>query len=241
MALNAEDGGSRRCISVQLPEPCAESSEASRAGFKTIADIAKERIRRAGAKIRGEWKEKNAARETAHAQSEEKKAGDLFSESASLAASSHPPSPISNPFPPDTGFRVFKLAPSNFKRWDGEAAAVSKEALEQQMEASLDHIATGATEESILFEILLKAGSISSPARWRNLSWPGTRFMPSTATRFSSAWRTASTRSSSMPLRKSIRCSSSASTARCKGNDPLKVNTLETFRAAQPEIQFRTV
>lgn len=65
MALNAEDGGSRRCISVQLPEPCDESSEAFKAGFKTIADIAKERIRRAGSKIRAEWEEKHATREDA--------------------------------------------------------------------------------------------------------------------------------------------------------------------------------
>ncbi|PIR50704.1 site-specific DNA-methyltransferase [Candidatus Peregrinibacteria bacterium CG10_big_fil_rev_8_21_14_0_10_49_24] len=51
MALNAEDGGKRQCISVQLPEVCAEDSEAAKAGYKTIADIAKERIRRAGKKI----------------------------------------------------------------------------------------------------------------------------------------------------------------------------------------------
>ncbi|MBU0727457.1 site-specific DNA-methyltransferase, partial [Patescibacteria group bacterium] len=54
MALNAEDGGNRKCISVQLPELCDENSEAYNAGYKTIADIAKERIRRAGKKIREE-------------------------------------------------------------------------------------------------------------------------------------------------------------------------------------------
>jgi len=52
MALNAEDGGNRRFICVQLAEPCEEESEAFKAGFKTIADIGKERIRRAGKKIR---------------------------------------------------------------------------------------------------------------------------------------------------------------------------------------------
>lgn len=51
MALNAEDGGQRRCISVQLPELTDEKSEAHKAGYKTIADIAKERIRRAAKKI----------------------------------------------------------------------------------------------------------------------------------------------------------------------------------------------
>lgn len=52
MELNHEDGGNRKYICVQLPEPCDENSEAGKAGYKTIADIAKERIRRAGAKIR---------------------------------------------------------------------------------------------------------------------------------------------------------------------------------------------
>lgn len=51
MALNAEDGGNRRCISVQLPEPTPAGSAAQEAGFQTIADISRERIRRAGAKI----------------------------------------------------------------------------------------------------------------------------------------------------------------------------------------------
>lgn len=51
MQLNAEDGGSRRFILVQLPEPCAEESEGYKAGYKTIAEVSKERIRRAGKKI----------------------------------------------------------------------------------------------------------------------------------------------------------------------------------------------
>ncbi|WP_273719619.1 MULTISPECIES: site-specific DNA-methyltransferase, partial [Bartonella] len=49
MALNAEDGGNRKFIMVQLPELCDEKSEAYKAGYKTICDIGSERIRRAGA------------------------------------------------------------------------------------------------------------------------------------------------------------------------------------------------
>jgi adenine-specific DNA-methyltransferase len=52
--LNAEDGGNRKFIMVQLPEPCDEKSEAFKAGYKTIAEIGKERIRRAGNKIKEE-------------------------------------------------------------------------------------------------------------------------------------------------------------------------------------------
>ena len=54
MQLNAEDGGNRKFIMVQLPEKCDEKSEAYKAGYKNICKIGKERIRRAGAKIKDE-------------------------------------------------------------------------------------------------------------------------------------------------------------------------------------------
>lgn len=52
--LNAEDGGNRKFIMVQLPEVCAPDSEAAKAGYKNICEIGKERIRRAGEKIKAE-------------------------------------------------------------------------------------------------------------------------------------------------------------------------------------------
>lgn len=55
MQLNAEDGGKRRFIMVQLPEPTPEGSEARKAGYETISQIGMERIRRAGAKLREEY------------------------------------------------------------------------------------------------------------------------------------------------------------------------------------------
>lgn len=58
MDLNAEDGGNRKYIMVQLPEETDEKSEAYKAGYKTICDIGKERIRRAGQKISEENKDK---------------------------------------------------------------------------------------------------------------------------------------------------------------------------------------
>ena len=54
MQLNAEDGGNRKFIMVQLPEVCADDSEAAKAGYKNICEIGKERIRRAGEKIKEE-------------------------------------------------------------------------------------------------------------------------------------------------------------------------------------------
>lgn len=69
MKLNAEDGGHRKFIMVQLPEKCDEKSEAYKAGYKNICEIGKERIRRAGKQILQELKEKN---------------GDLFADGVSL-------------------------------------------------------------------------------------------------------------------------------------------------------------
>ena len=54
MKLNAEDGGHRKFIMVQFPEPCGEKTEAFKAGYKNICEIGKERIRRAGDKIKAD-------------------------------------------------------------------------------------------------------------------------------------------------------------------------------------------
>ncbi len=58
MQLNAEDGGNRKYVCVQLPEATDEKSEAFKAGYKNIAQISRERIRRAGEKIKAENKDK---------------------------------------------------------------------------------------------------------------------------------------------------------------------------------------
>ena len=60
MQLNAEDGGKRKFIMVQLQEECAEGTEAAKAGYKTICEIGKERIRRAGEQINSQFVMRNA-------------------------------------------------------------------------------------------------------------------------------------------------------------------------------------
>ncbi|WP_395145506.1 site-specific DNA-methyltransferase [Moraxella atlantae] len=63
MQLNAEDGGNRQFIMVQIPEPTDPKSEAHKAGYPTIAEISKERIRRAGAKIKADNADKEGINE----------------------------------------------------------------------------------------------------------------------------------------------------------------------------------
>ncbi len=90
MQLNAEDGGKRKFICVQLPEPCDPSSTAYQAGFANICEIGKERIRRAGAQI------------------EAALAGDLTAPNSEKFSQNRGEKL-------DTGFRVFRLDSSNFE------------------------------------------------------------------------------------------------------------------------------
>jgi len=118
-----KDSNNRKFICVQLPEICNENSEAYKAGFKTIADIGKERIRRVI---------KNIEKETDQTLFKNKKM--------------------------DLGFKVFKLDKSNFKIWNAEQSLLDKASLEKQLELHIDHIDYKASQDDILYEILLKAG-----------------------------------------------------------------------------------
>lgn len=93
MKLNAEDGGKRKFIMVQLPELCSEKSTAYKAGYKNICEIGKERIRRAGEKIKTDW-ENDHPNDTLLSSVEK--------------------------FTTDIGFKVFKLDSTNIKPWDSE-------------------------------------------------------------------------------------------------------------------------
>ena len=64
MKLNSRDGGKRKHIQVQLPEPTPENSEARKAGYSTISELSRERIRRAGDKIREDCSEQLSKRDT---------------------------------------------------------------------------------------------------------------------------------------------------------------------------------
>lgn len=133
MFLN-KDGKNRKYICVQMDELCEESSEAYRAGYKTIAEISKERIRRAGAKIR-----KGIEIE------QTKQKGKLsFGEDQTVVM-------------PDLGFKVFKLSDSNFKQWR-DIQGSNKEEWQQQILNFLDPITENATIDNMVYELLLKSG-----------------------------------------------------------------------------------
>ncbi len=131
---NKEDGGNRKFIMVQLPEPCQEKTEAYQAGYKTIADIGKERIRRVIKQI------------------EDKQQEELDKASGAI------PGLVEEPKEIDLGFKVFKLDKSNFKIWDGSDPDASPEEIIKQLDLHIDHIDANSSEDDVLYEILLKAG-----------------------------------------------------------------------------------
>ena len=150
MQLNAEDGGKRRFILVQLPEPCDEKSEAYKAGYKSICEIGKERIRRAGEKI---WLDlgASAALDVFEAtlfddEIQEKKnesAGHKLDVAGSL----------------DKGFRVFKLDTTNLKTWDTTPIEDNQlEILYDRMNAMVQQVKPERCDLDMVCEVMLKLG-----------------------------------------------------------------------------------
>jgi len=122
IAENARVSGNRKFILVQLPEPLDPSDKDQKSAVelcdtigcaRNIAELTKERLRRAGAKIKAE-----------------------------------------NPlFAGDVGFRVFKLASSNIRAWEPDAAD-----LENSLLKNAEHLVRGRKEQDVLYELLLKLG-----------------------------------------------------------------------------------
>ena len=133
MQLNAEDGGKRKFIMVQLPEKCDEGSEAAKAGYKNICEIGKERIRRAGAKIVASGE------------------GRVASGQQSL---------ITNHSSLDTGFRVLKLDSSNMKDvyYTPQDMVSAGGVFQRNLDDLIDNIKPDRTAEDLLFQVMLDLG-----------------------------------------------------------------------------------
>lgn len=134
MQLNAEDGGNRKFIMVQLPEKTDEKSEAYKAGYKNICEIGKERIRRAGEKIR---QNQNAT--------ELKNEQNLFSADNADSTSAKV----------DTGFRVYRLDTSNmqdvyYRPQDYKQAMMT--------ELFANHIKPDRTADDLVAQVMLDWG-----------------------------------------------------------------------------------
>ncbi len=139
MQLNAEDGGNRKFIMVQLPEVTDEKSEAYKAGYKNICEIGKERIRRAGQKIL-------------------KESGVLSVESGVNNSTLQTPNSKLKSSKLDIGFRVLKCDSSNMKDVYYNPAEY-EQSLFSRLE---DNIKEDRTPEDLLFQVMLDLGILLS-------------------------------------------------------------------------------
>ena len=124
LELNAQDGGNRKFILVQLPEPTG------RKDFPTIADITKERVRRVIKKLSAAEAEKST-----DASSQLKLGGTA---------------PVHDL---DLGFKVFKLGSSNFKVWDAAAAPKDGAALAEQLKLMAHNVEDGRSDDALALRI----------------------------------------------------------------------------------------
>lgn len=164
MAQNAADGGDRRCILVQLPEPLPNSNGGS---LTTIAEITKERLRRAGAKIRQELTAENEEQPQKARPGRANGQPDLFSsENSGSSAVKSAADPSVVKAVPDLGFRVFKLDSTNIRAWDPDRDELSRSMLD-----SVEHLKPDRTEQDVLYEILLKLGlDLAAPIETRTIA-----------------------------------------------------------------------
>lgn len=145
MKLNAEDGGHRKFIMVQLPEKTDEKSEAYKAGYKNICEIGKERIRRAGKQILSAG-------------------GQLSMDGVRLDTNSTLNTPNSTL---DVGFRCLRLDSSNMEN----VYYTPEEISQQDMFSLVDNVKPDRTPEDLLFQVMLDLGVLlSSPIEVKEIA-----------------------------------------------------------------------
>ncbi|MDR2090715.1 MAG: site-specific DNA-methyltransferase [Clostridiales bacterium] len=174
MQLNAEDGGNRKFILVQLPEQTPENSEAHKAGYDNICEIGKERIRRAGQKVLNDlrYTRREKTVKTAFQTERQKQIGSpnfLTEDNASFGEYTRGQTTLRpqeeyerRAKDLDTGFRVLKLDTSNMKPvyYNPDAAEFTQSFL-STLESNIKE---DRTPEDLLFQVMLDMGvDLSNP------------------------------------------------------------------------------
>ena len=168
MQLNAEDGGHRKFICVQFDEDTPEDSEARKAGYKTIPDIAKERIRRAAVAIRNDLENEKVRAQAKFAKvamgedvdKDPELWDNLYDDAERNQAQERLDSIDKRKESLDTGFRVFRLDSSNFidvKRTPAELG-------QGELDLMLDNVKNDRSGQDLLYGAMLSWGlSLSLP------------------------------------------------------------------------------
>lgn len=169
MQLNSEDGGNRKFIMVQLPEETASDSEAYKAGYKNICEIGKERIRRAGKKIKDDLQSKARSLESTidkmlHATPDNTVRMLLKEQQKEIAEKIYKEQIVPKQIELDAikrkiedldiGFRVFKCESSIYK----DVAFAPKDYTQDMLAGLLDNIKEDRTDLDLLFDCMLRWG-----------------------------------------------------------------------------------
>ncbi|MCM1362327.1 MAG: site-specific DNA-methyltransferase, partial [Clostridiales bacterium] len=159
MQLNAEDGGHRKFILVQLPEVTDEKSEARKAGYSTICEIGEERIRRAGKKIREALIESGQEiRDIEKREQEEPERGIWASDAYWVESDEYKNKNMQIADGLDIGFRVFRVDSSNMEDVYYRPADIQQD----QLSMFTDNIKADRTPEDLLIQVMLDLGILLS-------------------------------------------------------------------------------
>ena len=168
MQLNAEDGGHRKFICVQFDEDTPEDSEARKAGYKTIPDIAKERIRRAAVAIRNDLENEKVKAQAKFAKvamgedvdKDPELWENLYDDVERNQAQERLDSIDKRKESLDTGFRVFRLDSSNFT----DVKRTPAELGQGELDLMLDNVKNDRSGQDLLYGAMLSWGlSLSLP------------------------------------------------------------------------------
>jgi adenine-specific DNA-methyltransferase len=217
MSLNNDDYGMRRYILIQIPEPCREDSEAKQAGFENIAEICKERLRRAGSKtLEGIRVKQGAANRGA--------GPDLFT-----------PLSSKEQFSPDIGFRVLKVDTSNMTD-----VFYSPDSVKQtDLIALTDNFKQDRSPEDLLFQVLVDWGvDLALPITWETIAGKVVFFVDGDALAacFDAAISEELVKevAKRKPLRAVFRDS-------CYGDDSVKMNAVQIFKTLSPKTEIKSL
>ena len=206
---NTKDEGQRKFILVQLPEPITTNDDALSIGFKTIADLSRERIKRSAAKILNQYE-------------------------GQLAFSNKPKDCF--------GFRAFSLSNSNFKIWNGTAE--SFDTVGSQLDLHIDHVDQAAHSDDILYELLMKAG-FPLTTKVASIELAGKQVFSIEGGALLICLEKEITPKLIDALAEANPLQVICLDEGFKGNDQLKANAVQTFKARaqaeESEIVFRTV
>jgi adenine-specific DNA-methyltransferase len=204
-------------IMVQLPEPCDENSEAFKAGFKTIAEIGKERIRRIGTRLKSE------------------SPSNADNQQPELISNEEGGSERDNTPPLDIGFRVLKIESSNMR----EVYYTPDQIQQADLHGYIDNIRPERSSEDLVFQVLLDWGiALSAPITTETIEGKTVFLVDGNA--LAACFDTGITDelvkqiAHRKPLRAVFRDAS-------YGNDAVKINVEQSFKFYSPETEVRAI